>query len=149
MRSQNRSKAIVIGESELMRDMANPSIDIHSLIDIYSRSDYFQNYYRNWFGKLLLGRNGFGGDEVIKDVYDARFPAYVRKAFINISCFTDLNKALHAIANSFGIPLDHVQLGHLNKTQRKHSTEEMRLKYGLRFEKDYSFLKDLGFHYKI
>ena len=148
MRSQNSSKAIVVGELELMKDMANPSIDIHSLIDIYSRSDYFQNYYRNWFGKLLLGRNGLGGDEDITDVYDPRFPAYVRRAFKNISCFTDLNKSLRAIANSFEIPLDHVQLGHLNKTPKKQTFESMHSKYALRFEKDYSFLKDLGFHYK-
>jgi len=148
MRSQNFSKAKVVEELGLMRDMANPSIDIHSLIDIYSRSDYFQNYYRNWFGKLLLGRNGLGGNEVIKDVYDPRFPAYVRRAFKNISCFTDLNKSLRAIAHSFEIPLNHSQLGHLNKTPKKQTFEIIHSRYALRFEKDYSFLKDLGFHYK-
>ena len=49
------SKAGAIEELELMRDMADPSVDTRSLIDIYSRTDYFQNYYRNWFGSLLLG----------------------------------------------------------------------------------------------
>jgi hypothetical protein len=149
MRSQNTSKAIAVGELEFMRDMANPSIDIHSLIDIYSRSNYFQNYYRNWFGSLLLGRNGLGGDEDIKDVYDLSFSAYVRSAFKNISCYTDLNKALHALAKSFEIPLDNVQLGHLNKTPKTHPFENMRTKYAFRFEKDYRFLEEIGFRYKM
>jgi len=149
MRSQNPSKARVGGELDLMDDMANPSIDFHSLIEIYSRSNYFQNYYRNWFSSLLLGRNGLGGDEDIKDAYDSRFPACVRSVFKNISCFTDLNKALHAIANSFEIPLGHVQLGHLNKTPKTHSFENMRTKYAFRFEKDYRFLEEIGFRYKM
>ena len=55
MRSQNSSKENFGKERVLMDDMANPSIDIHSLIEIYSRSNYFQNYYRNWFSSLLLG----------------------------------------------------------------------------------------------
>ena len=147
--SLDRSKAGFIEELELMRDMGDPLKSIDSLIDIYSRTDYFQNYYRNWFGSLLLGRNGLGGDEDIKDAYDPLFPAYVRSAFKSISCFTDLNKALSTIANSFGFPFDHIQLGHLNKTSKKHASKGMRSKYAFYFEKDYSFLEDIGFRYEI
>jgi len=148
-RSQNPSKESVGEGLDFMQAMADSSKPIHSLIDIYSRSNYFQNYYRNWFGSLLLGRDGLGGDEDIKDVYDLRFPAYVRNAFKNISCFTDLNEALCTIANVFGFPFDHVQLGHLNKTQNKRAFKNLRSKYALCFEKDYSFLEEIGFRFEI
>jgi hypothetical protein len=148
-RSQNPSKESVGEGLDFMQAMADPSKPIHSLIDICSGSDYYQNYFRNWFGKLLLGRNGLGGDEDIPDVYDPRFPAYVRKAFINISCFTDISKAFSEIAISFGLPHDNTPLGHLLKSSKDHVSEKVRSKYVSRFEKDYSFLKDLGFRYKM
>jgi hypothetical protein len=143
------SKAGAIEELELMRDMADPSLDTRSLIDIYSRTDYFQNYYRNWFGSLLLGRNGLGDDEDIKDAYDTLFPAFVQSAFKSILCFNDLNTALSTIANSFGFPFDHVRLGHLNKSSKRDAFKGMRSKYAPYFEKDYSFLESIGFRYKI
>lgn len=149
LRSNNSSKESVGLDPDLMKDMRDPSKPIHSLIDIYSRTDYFQNYYRNWFGSLLLGRDGFGGDEDITDAYNPAFPVYVRSAFKSISCFTDLNEALRTIANVFGFPSDLVQLGHINKRQKKRAVKNMRSKYALCFEKDYSFLEEIGFRYEI
>jgi len=134
---------------EIQRILADPSIATHSLIDICSRSDYYQNYFRNWFGKLLLGRNGFGGDEDIKDVYDQRFPEYVRSVFKNISCFTDLNKSFDEIAKAFELTYGHVTLGHLLKISKEPISESVRSKTISYFEKDYIFLQELGFRYKI
>jgi len=148
-RSPGSEKEVLLDPVEMLKAIDDPSIDINSLIDICSRSDYYQNYFRNWFGKLLLGRNGLGGDEDIPDVYDPRFPAYVRKAFINISCFTDISKAFSEIAISFGLPHDNTPLGHLLESSKDHVSEKVRSKYVSRFEKDYSFLKDLGFRYKM
>jgi hypothetical protein len=136
------------GPVEMLRAIADPAIDINSLIDICSRSDYYQNYFRNWFGKLLLGRNGYGGDEQIKDINDPRFPAYVRSSFNNISCFTDLKRALSEIANTFGLPNGNITLDHMLKSSKDHVSENARFKYVSRFEKDYSFLKDIGFSYQ-
>jgi hypothetical protein len=96
-----------------------------------------------------LGRNGFGGDEDIQDVHDQRFPAYVRKVFKNISCFTDLRKALSEIASSFGLPNGSVKLGHMLKTSKDHLPENARFKYSSPFEKDYRFLEEIGFRYKM
>ena len=143
------SKRMPLEDSELMQDMADPSKDIRSLIDIYSRTDYFQNYYRNWFGSLLLGRNGLGDDEDIKDAYDPLFPAFVQSAFKVISCFNDLNTALSTIANSFGFPFDHVRLGHINRASKRDVPKGMRSKYVTYFEKDYSFLESIGLPYKM
>jgi len=148
-RSQNPSKESVGEGLDFMQAMADPSKPIHSLIDIYSRSDYFQNYYRNWFGSLLLGRNGFGDDEDIKDADDPLFAAFVLSAFKSISCFNDLNAALIATANSFGFPFDNVRLGHLNETSKQNAFNSMRSKYAHYFEKDYAFLESIGFRYKI
>jgi hypothetical protein len=147
-RSPGSEKEVLLDPVEMLKVIDDPSIDYNSLIDICSRSDYYQNYFRNWFGKLLLGRNGLGGDEDIKDVYDPRFPAYVRTAFKKISCFTDLNKAFSEIATSFGFSHKNVTLGHLLKSSKDQAFENVHFKYASRFEKDYSFLEEIGFRYK-
>jgi hypothetical protein len=148
---QMRKEAILgLGDPvEILRVLADPSITTHSLIDICSRSDYYQNYFRNWFGKLLLGRNGLGGDEDIKDVYDQCFPEYVRSAFKNISCFTDLNKSFDEITKSFELTFGHVTLGHMLKVPKECISESVRMKFISYFKKDYAFLQELGFRYKI
>jgi hypothetical protein len=148
-RSPGSEGDVLLDPMEMLKVIDDPSKDIYSLIDICSGSEYYQNYFRNWFGKLLLGRNGFGGDEDIKDVHDPRFPAYVRKAFKNISCFTDLSKALSEIASSFGLPHGNFKLGHMLKTSKDHLPENARFKYSSRFEKDYCFLEEIGFRYKM
>jgi hypothetical protein len=149
MRSGNQSKEKLLNNLDFMCHLGNHSLDIHSLIDIYSKTDYFRNYYRNWFGSLLLGRNGFGDDEDIKDADDPLFAAFVLSAFKSISCFNDLNAALIATANSFGFPFDNVRLGHLNATSKQDAFNSMRSKYAHYFEKDYAFLESIGFRYKI
>jgi hypothetical protein len=151
LRSGQMRKEEIIGLGdpvEMLGVIADPLMDIHSLIDICSGSDYYQNYFRNWFGSLLLGRNGFGGDEEIKDIYDPRFPAYVRSAFKNISSFTDLYMAFDEIANSFELTSGHVTLGHMLKSSKEHISENVRFKYSSCFEKDYSFLEEIGFRFK-
>jgi len=152
LRSGQMRKEEILGLGdpvEILRVLADPSIATHSLIDICSRSDYYQNYFRNWFGKLLLGRNGLGGDEDIKDVYDQRFPEHVRSAFKKISCFTDLNKSFDEIAKSFELTFGHVTLGHMLKVPKERISESVRLKFNSYFKKDYAFLQELGFRYKI
>jgi hypothetical protein len=148
-RSPGSEGNVLLDPMEMLKVIDDPSKDIYSLIDICSGSDYYQNYFRNWFGKLLLGRNGFGGDEDIQDVHDPSFPTYVRKVFKNISCFTDLSKALSEIASSFGLPHGNVELGHMLKTSKDHLPENARFKYSSRFEKDYRFLEEIGFRYKM
>jgi hypothetical protein len=148
-RSLGSGGNVMLDPVEMLKVIDDRSKDTYSLIDICSGSDYYQNYFRIWFGKLLLGRNGFGGDEDIKDVHDPCFPAYVRKVFKNISCFTDLSKALSEIASSFGLPHGNVKLGHMLKAAKDHVPENARLKYISRFEKDYRFLEEIGFRYKM
>ena len=148
LRSNPDTRAVVGGDEEITRVISDASIDINEVIYICSRSDYYQNYFRNWFGKLLLGRNGYGGDEQIKDIYDPRFPAHVRDTFQNISCFTNLNKALSDIVTAFRFPQYQKSLGFINKTSKGNVLENIRYNFVSHFEKDYAFLAEIGFSYK-
>ena len=148
LRSSPDTRAVVGGDKELTRVISDASIDINEVINVCSRSDYYQNYFRNWFGNLLLGRNGFGGDEHIKDMYDPRFPSYVRDTFQNISCFTDLDKALSNIVTVFRFPNYQNSLRFINKTSKGNVLEDIRNKHVSNFEKDYAFLAEIGFSYK-
>jgi hypothetical protein len=143
-RSNPDPSVIIGGDSEINRAISDPSIDIYSLIDICSSSASYQNFYRNWFGNLFLGRNGLGGDEYIKDIYDPLFPVYIRGVIKNISSFTNIETAFDDISKLFELPRNNEKLNNINKKLGDDKVENMRSKYLHLFEKDYNFLKKIG-----